>query len=274
VPVATISPASPPPFASTPQQSVSGPLTLTPTNSGERSLAISGLSFAGADGGDFLVGADTCIGAIAPRLSCQLRVYFAPEGQGQRTATLLITSNDYANSPLHIALSGTGTVPQQGPPGPTGPQGPQGPPTGPQGTGGRPDRKDPPARPGRPAPQALPARSSAGTPRRPSCSARSSSRPVATRSRKRARDVRYSITRRHRTYAHGFLRVRHGRAPSEACRASAAAPTDQPRSGRFRIAIGERHSQRRLGSRPFAAVNSPRLGFPLWSVYAAVTSWE
>jgi hypothetical protein len=140
------------------------------------------------------------------------------------------------------------------PPGPTGPQGP----------GCRPDRKDLPDRkdPAARAGRKDPPRDRAGRPRRPSrrvvCRNTAAAKllcaisfpPGSYTIAGRARDVRYSITRGHRTYAHGFLRVRHGRAPSEACRASAAAATDQPRSGRFRIAIGERHSRRR---RPWLA---------------------
>ena len=135
VPVAAVSPASPPAFAVTPQGTLSGPLTLTVTNQGQQSLQITGLTFAGADAGDFLIGSNGCLGSIAPEQSCQLTVSFAPQAQGSRTASLQIFSTDFANSPLQVPLTGTGGSLPQGPTGPTGPQGPIGT-TGPQGTQG------------------------------------------------------------------------------------------------------------------------------------------
>jgi hypothetical protein len=35
--------------------------------------------------GNFLIGANTCLPAVDPRLSCQLTVYLEPEAQGTRT---------------------------------------------------------------------------------------------------------------------------------------------------------------------------------------------
>ncbi len=144
VPVLRVSPGAPPAFTLTPQGSLSAPDSLTLTNEGQQALSVAGLSFAGADAGDFLVGSDTCLGSLAPGVSCELELYFAPQGQGTRTATLLVASNDYANSPLQIPLAGTGGSPPAGPEGPSGPQGPIGPegsvggqgPAGPQGSNG------------------------------------------------------------------------------------------------------------------------------------------
>jgi uncharacterized protein YfaP (DUF2135 family) len=127
VPVARVSPGAPAAFASTPQGSLSAPLTLTVTNAGQRALSLTGLSFAGANPGDFLVGSDSCLGNVDPGNSCQLEVYFSPEAQGARSATLQIATTDYANSPLQVPLSGTGASLPTGPTGPPGSTGPQGP---------------------------------------------------------------------------------------------------------------------------------------------------
>ncbi len=108
VPVAQVTPASPIAFGTTPQGTLSAPLTLTVANVGHQNLSISGLSLAGADPGDFVMTASSCVGSIAPEGTCRLEVSFAPQAQGARTATLLMTSNDYANSPLQVLLSGSG----------------------------------------------------------------------------------------------------------------------------------------------------------------------
>lgn len=128
VPVAQLSPASPPAFPSTPQGTLSAPETVTVTNGGQRDLALTGLSFGGPDPGDFVVTSDGCQGPVAPNESCRLTIAFAPQGQGTRATTLLIASNDLANSPLQVALTGTGVSLPAGPQGPAGTQGPPGPP--------------------------------------------------------------------------------------------------------------------------------------------------
>jgi hypothetical protein len=129
VPVATVSPSTPPAFPATPQGELSAPSTVTVSNSGQRDLSIAGLSFTGANPGDFLVTSDSCLANIAPGDSCQIGVSFAPQAQGARSAALRIATSDYANGPLTVSLSGTGG------PLPTGTQGIQGP-QGIQGTQG------------------------------------------------------------------------------------------------------------------------------------------
>jgi virginiamycin B lyase len=139
VPVAQVGSTVPPPFANTPHGSLSAPSTVTLRNTGQRPLSLTGLSFAGADPSDFLVSTGTCLGDIDPGNSCQLQTYFSPQGQGARSATLQIATNDYANSPLGVQLSGTGAgislVPGPAVPGPQGPAGPAGP-SGPRGPAG------------------------------------------------------------------------------------------------------------------------------------------
>lgn len=121
VPVAEVSPASPPPFASTAPGSLSAPTTVTVTNGGQQqTLSFTGLSLTGANTGDFVIGADSCIGGVDPGGSCQLQVYFTPQAAGARSATLQITTNDYANGPTAVPLSGTGASAPAAPIGPTG----------------------------------------------------------------------------------------------------------------------------------------------------------
>jgi hypothetical protein len=138
VPVATVSPTAPSAFPATPQGELSAPTTVAVSNSGERDLSITGLSFAGADPGDFLVTSDSCLASVAPGESCQIGVSFAPQAQGARSASLRIATTEYAHSPLSVPLSGTGgplPAGPQGTPGPDGTPGPQGAP-GPQGPQG------------------------------------------------------------------------------------------------------------------------------------------
>ena len=137
VPVASAGPVGPA-FATTPVGSLSPPQALTIKNDGQTDLAVAGVSFEGSDAGDFVVGSTTCLGPVAPGASCQLTVRFSPQAQGPRSATLRISSNDVANGPLDVALSGTGGALPTGPAGAAGPAGAPGPagPTGPIGAQG------------------------------------------------------------------------------------------------------------------------------------------
>jgi len=112
-------------FATTPQGEISGPQTVTVSNTGNSGLSLTGLTFAGADPGDFIVSSDGCLVPVAPGASCSLTVNFTPQAQGARTATLVIASND-PNGPASVSLSGTGGTPPQGPAGPQGRAGAQG----------------------------------------------------------------------------------------------------------------------------------------------------
>ena len=132
-------------FGSQPQTTLSSPQTVTITNTGTAPLTISGLTFGGADPSDFLDGSDNCRGSVADGASCHAAIYFAPQGAGGRSATLIVSSND-PSSPQTISLTGTGgslptgpsgsngtngtngTTGANGTTGPTGAIGPQGPP--------------------------------------------------------------------------------------------------------------------------------------------------
>ena len=201
VPIANVS--SPPAFASTPQGTLGTPRTVTVSNTGHQVLTVSGLSFAGPNANDFLIGSNTCMGRIDPGSTCQLEVYFAPQAPGARAATLLVTSNDVANSPDGIPLSGTGGALPQGPAGTNGTNGTN---------GTRTARTDPralrahEARPGRSS-WSYARRSSTSTrsARRGSSRDRSSSRPPAPTSPPRSR-----APERHTPRASRFRRARGG----------------------------------------------------------------
>jgi hypothetical protein len=98
--------------ATQPLETVSAPQTLTITNTGTAPLYVDGLTFGGADPGDFVVDAEGCTGATAATDSCTVAISFAPQATGARSATLEITSSD-PSGPASVGLSGTGgTLPQ------------------------------------------------------------------------------------------------------------------------------------------------------------------
>ncbi len=94
-----------------PQNTISGVQTIDVTNQGDAPLEISGMTFSGADL-DFVVSFDRCTSPVAVGASCAIGVRFIPQAPGPRTAALNIASND-PNSPLKVALSGTGGVASQ-----------------------------------------------------------------------------------------------------------------------------------------------------------------
>ncbi len=115
-----------------PFSTVSAPQTVTLTNSGGNPLAITGETFAGSTPElatdhpeDFMVDSSDCLGSVVFEASCKLKVRFAPQGTGVRTATLHIAGNMGAG-PTVVALVGTGGSLPQGATGATGPQGVKG----------------------------------------------------------------------------------------------------------------------------------------------------
>lgn len=70
-------------------------------------FTISGVSFTGADPGDFNASTSTCGASLGAKSTCTISVVFNPTATGKRTATL--NANDGANnSPQTVALTGTG----------------------------------------------------------------------------------------------------------------------------------------------------------------------
>jgi hypothetical protein len=79
---------------------------VTLTNTGNATLTISGIALTGANPTSFLT-SNTCGSSVAAGANCNLNLRFDPKTTGSLTAALTITDNA-ANSPQNIALSGTG----------------------------------------------------------------------------------------------------------------------------------------------------------------------
>ncbi len=79
---------------------------ITLTNTGTIPLAINNVAIIG----DFAVSANTCGSALAVGKKCKISVAFTPTQLGLLTGTLTITDNA-ANSPQTVALSGSGVPP-------------------------------------------------------------------------------------------------------------------------------------------------------------------
>ncbi|HXT73909.1 MAG TPA: choice-of-anchor D domain-containing protein [Candidatus Angelobacter sp.] len=117
-PIVQVAPASLQ-FSATLVGTASASQPIQVSNSGTGALVISGVSFAGADAGDFQA-SGSCVGArgmnisVAVEANCTLDVEFLPLAAGTRTATL--TLNDNANANPTVVLTGTATDFQIGPP--------------------------------------------------------------------------------------------------------------------------------------------------------------
>ncbi len=94
-------------FAATTVGSTSAAQVLTFTNSGSTALSVSSFKFTGANASSFLLSAKTCTTSLAAGASCTLSVACKPTATGALSASLLATDNA-ANSPQTVALSGTG----------------------------------------------------------------------------------------------------------------------------------------------------------------------
>jgi hypothetical protein len=87
----------------------SGSQSVTLQNNGNEALAVTSISLAGADGGDFAQ-TNNCASSVAAGASCTINVTFTPTARGARTATVSL-ADSAAGSPQSIALSGTGIGP-------------------------------------------------------------------------------------------------------------------------------------------------------------------
>ena len=89
----------------------SAPQTVTVTNTGTANLVFSKVTIGGANASDFTKSADTCAGAtVTPNNTCAVSVTFTPSATGSRSASLNFTDNA-ANSPQTVSLSGRGINP-------------------------------------------------------------------------------------------------------------------------------------------------------------------
>jgi hypothetical protein len=101
----TVSPATLT-FAAETVGTTSAAKTVTLTNNLSTALAFNGITFTGADPGDFTE-TNTCGSSVPTKSHCIISVKFSPKATGMRTATMNI--NDGANnSPQTVSLTGTG----------------------------------------------------------------------------------------------------------------------------------------------------------------------
>ena len=84
----------------------SGQKAVTLTNNLTTALTMSGITFGGANPGDFTE-TDNCGVSVAAKSSCTIRVTFTPGGTGTRAGTLQV-ADSANNSPQTIPLTGTG----------------------------------------------------------------------------------------------------------------------------------------------------------------------
>ncbi len=83
---------------------------ITLTNTGKSVLAVSSISFGGAQAGNFILDPNNiCVARLAPGVACELNVRFKPGTTGPLTATLDVKSN--APTPVAAATGGTGRTP-------------------------------------------------------------------------------------------------------------------------------------------------------------------
>ncbi len=80
-------------------------------NLGGRAMRVEAVRLAGDGAADFRLAADGCGGtALPPARSCAMRIAFAPQASGARSATLEVES-DARNGRQHVALAGQGLAP-------------------------------------------------------------------------------------------------------------------------------------------------------------------
>jgi uncharacterized repeat protein (TIGR01451 family) len=97
-------------FGTLPVGVTSTPQTVTLFNSGNSPLTVSSATVGGANPGDFIITANSCLSnAIPPGSSCGISLVFAAGALGSRTATLQIVGNS-TNSPFLVSLTGTGAT--------------------------------------------------------------------------------------------------------------------------------------------------------------------
>jgi hypothetical protein len=113
-PVVALSPTSVD-FGNQNMGTTSATQSVTLTNAGTAALTITGIALAGPNTGDFAETA-TCPtnpSTLAIGASCTLTISFTPSATGTRSASVSITDNA-ANSPQSITLSGAGVIPAPG----------------------------------------------------------------------------------------------------------------------------------------------------------------
>ena len=79
---------------------------VTIQNQGEVSLSLSNISLSGTDAARFAISSNNCGATLSAGASCTVQISFAPTTSGNRSALLVITSNDSDEGTVNVALSG------------------------------------------------------------------------------------------------------------------------------------------------------------------------
>ncbi|MEZ4861111.1 MAG: DUF642 domain-containing protein [Caldilineaceae bacterium] len=79
---------------------------VTVQNLGDVSLNISNISLSGADAGQFAISGNNCGASVSAGGSCTVQLTFTPTASGNRSAFLVITSNDSDESTVNVVLTG------------------------------------------------------------------------------------------------------------------------------------------------------------------------
>jgi hypothetical protein len=96
-------------FANTPDATPSSPTSFTLNNTGNATLNIASIVFAGTDPGDFSENT-TCGATLAANSTCTIAVTFTPAAGGSRSGTLVVTdnNNNVTGSTQSSTLAGAG----------------------------------------------------------------------------------------------------------------------------------------------------------------------
>jgi len=89
------------------------------TNTGTADLGVNSVSLAGTDASQFLIPDEDCTGGpVAPSASCAVQVALVPGSTGEKSAKLVISSDDSGHPTLEVPLTGKGVLllanPEQG----------------------------------------------------------------------------------------------------------------------------------------------------------------
>ena len=82
---------------------------MTVSNTGAGLLGSISITLGGTNAGDFGM-SNGCGASLAAGATCNVSVTFTPTAAGARSASLTVTSNDSAHSPLTVSLSGTAVL--------------------------------------------------------------------------------------------------------------------------------------------------------------------
>jgi len=86
--------------------------TIVITSSGTAALHVGGVALGGANPGDFTQTNNCTAAPLAVQATCAISVSFAPQAEGQRSATITLT-DDAPNSPQTFSIAGSVTAPFQ-----------------------------------------------------------------------------------------------------------------------------------------------------------------